>query len=276
MENRMIKMVKHIFFCAAFLLCAAFVFAADDNKAEDIPAIRVYDAKEVLVCELTEDVDIKAFNDLLLESVEVSVDDAAFVPAPTNAEIAYRYEIFKDSSNSISLLIYANSQIAYIPNTPKSDDMPDVFAWVLFGEAYNILSGPALLKKELIRYQNRYNNIFVYDAKGFLVSAASIPSALEMFGKIMDIYSGDIYENRFSGSVLPEKSVHKGRQLLYRYTVWSFNNETIRIYIYGDTDKAVLTKSFPDWAECTLSKEGYELFKNPKQLIKRLEKAVIE
>jgi len=85
MENRMIKMVKHIFFCAAFLLCAAFVFAADDNKVEDIPAIRVYDAKEVLVCELTEDVDIKAFNDLLLESVEVSVDDAAFVPAPTNS-----------------------------------------------------------------------------------------------------------------------------------------------------------------------------------------------
>ena len=47
----MIKITKRIFFYAAFLLCAALVFAADNSKTTDRPAIRVYDAKGFLVSE---------------------------------------------------------------------------------------------------------------------------------------------------------------------------------------------------------------------------------
>ena len=118
--------------------------------------------------------------------------------------------------------------------------------------------------------------IRVYDAKGFLVSEARIPSILHVFGKVMDVYAGDANDHQFSGSILPERSVHEGKQLLYRYTIWAFRDEPIRIYVYSDTDKVVLTNSFPDWVDCTLTKEGYELFSNPKRLIDRLNRVAIE
>jgi len=266
----MIKIMKRIFFCAVFLLCTALGFAA----GEDAPSIKVYDAKDTLVCELTEQADIEAFNDLLSESAAVGVDDAAFTQVPKNAKIAYRYEIPADSS-VIQLLIYADSNTAYIPNAPKGDDMPEMFAWELFGEAYKILSQPTSLKKALTRYKDRDKNIFVYDAKGFLVSSARIPSLLQIFGEMMDEYAGDTGEHQFSGNFPPEKSIHEGKQLLYRYTIWSVGDDAIRMYIYGDTDKAVLTSIFPYWADCTLSKEGYALFKNPKKLIEKMEKMVM-
>ena len=47
----MIKITKRLFFYAAFLLCAVLVFAADNSKTTDRPAIRVYDAKGFLVSE---------------------------------------------------------------------------------------------------------------------------------------------------------------------------------------------------------------------------------
>ena len=182
----MIKITKRLFFYAAFLLCAVLVFAADNSKKTDKPAIRVYDSKDKLVCELTESEDIESFNYLLTESAAVAADDAAFTQVPKNAKIAYRYDIPNNSSADIRLLIYADRQIAYIPNAPKGDDMPEVFAWELFGEAYKILSKPDSLKKALARYQDSDNNIFVYDAKGFLVSEARIPSILHVFGKVME------------------------------------------------------------------------------------------
>ena len=74
----MIKITKRLFFYAAFLLCAALVFAADNSKKTDNPAIRVYDSKDKLVCELTESEDIESFNYLLTESAAVAADDAAF------------------------------------------------------------------------------------------------------------------------------------------------------------------------------------------------------
>ena len=73
-----------------------------------------------------------------------------------------------------------------------------------------------------------------------------------------------------------ERSVHEGKQLLYRYTIWAFRDEPIRIYVYSDTDKAVLTNTFPAWIDCTLTKEGYELFSNPERLIDRLNRVAIE
>ena len=269
-------MAKRIYVYAAFLLCAALVFAADNSKKTDKPAIRVYDSKDKLVCELTESEDIESFNYLLTESAAVAADDAAFTQVPKNAKIAYHYDIPNNSSADIRLLIYADRQIAYIPNAPKGDDMPEVFAWELFGEAYKILSKPDSLKKALARYQDSDNNIFVYDAKGFLVSEARIPSILHVFGKVMDVYAGDANDHQFSGSILPERSVHEGKQLLYRYTIWAFRDEPIRIYVYSDTDKVILTNTFPAWLDCTLTKEGYELFSNPKQLIDRLNRVAIE
>ena len=264
----MITIMKRLFFYAAFLLCAALVFAADNSKKTDKPAIRVYDAKDKPVCELTRNKNLEAFHDFLMESVAVAIDNAAFTQAPKNAQIAYRYEIFEDPSSSIQLLIYADRKTAYIPNAPKTSDMPEVFAWELFGEAYKILSQPASLKKAISRYKNRNKNIFVYDTKGGLVSAARIPSVLDMLGAILEDYADDIQEHRFSESILPKKSVHEGKQLLYRYTVWdNYKSETIRIYVYSNTDTMVLSGSFPDWAECTLSKEGYELFKNPAEVL---------
>ena len=272
----MIKITKRLFFYAAFLLCAALVFAADNSKKTDKPAIRVYDSKDKLVCELTESEDIESFNYLLTESAVVAADDAAFTQVPENAKIAYRYDIPNNSSADIRLLIYADSHIAYIPNAPKGDDVPEVFAWELFGEAYKILSKPASLKKALARYQDSDKNIFVYDAEGFLVSEARVPSILHVFGKVMDVYAGDANDHQFSGSILPERSVHEGKQLLYRYTIWAFKDEPIRIYVYSDTDKVVLTNTFPAWVDCTLTKEGYELFSNPKRLIDRLNRVAIE
>jgi len=47
----MIKITKRLFFYAAFLLCAVLVFAADNSKTTDRPAIRVYDAEGFLVSE---------------------------------------------------------------------------------------------------------------------------------------------------------------------------------------------------------------------------------
>ena len=166
----MIKRMRRIFFCAAFLLCAVLAFAAD----EDVPSVKVYDAKNELVCALTEKTDCEAFNYLLTESAAVAADSAAFTQAPENAEIAYRYEIVNRYSTDIRLLIYTDTHIAYIPNAPKGENMPDVFAWELFGEAYKILSQPSSLKEVLARYQDSDKNIFVYDAKGFLVSEARI------------------------------------------------------------------------------------------------------
>ena len=264
----MIKRMKRIFFCTAFLLCAALAFAAD----EDVPSVKVYDAKNELVCALTEKTDCEAFNYLLTESAAVAADNAAFTQAPENAEIAYRYEIVNRYSTDIRLLIYTDTHIAYIPNAPKGENMPDVFACELFGEAYKILSQPSSLKEVLARYQDSDKNIFVYDAKGFLVSSTRIPSILHVFGKTMDAYAGDTNEHQCSGSILPEKSVHEGNHVLYRYTIWAFRDEPIRIYVYSDTDKVVLTNSFPDWVDCTLTKEGYELFKNPQKFIEKLEK----
>ena len=271
----MIKMMKRIFFHAAFLLCAALAFAVKEESG-DKPSTKVYDAKDKLVCELTESADIASFNYLLTESAAVAADDAAFTQVPKNAKIAYRYDIPNNSSADIRLLIYADSHIAYIPNAPKDEDVPEVFAWELFGEAYKILSKPASLKKALARYQDSDKNIFVYDAKGFLVSEARIPSILHVFGKVMDVYAGDANDHQFSGSILPERSVHEGKQLLYRYTIWAFRDEPIRIYVYSDTDKVVLTNTFPAWIDCTLTKEGYELFSNPKRLIDRLDRVAIE
>lgn len=266
----MIKMTKRLFFYAAFLLCAVLAFAGDNSK-EDISAIRVYDANDTLVCELKRDKDRAAFNALLMESIAVAADNAAFTQAPKNAKIAYRYEMFDNSSTAIQLLIYADRKTAYIPNASKNGDMPKVFAWELFGEAYKILSQPALLKKAIARYKNRNKNIFVYDAKGFLISAARIPSVANMLGAILEDYTDDIQGHQFSESVLPERSVHEGKQLLYRYTVWNNDkSETIRIYVYSNTDKMVFSSSFPDWAECTLSNEGYELFKNPVEVLELL------
>jgi len=272
----MIKMMKRIFFHAAFLLCAALAFAVKEESG-DKPSTKVYDAKDTLVCELTEQADIEAFNNLLSESAAVAVDDAAFTQAPKNAKVAYRYEVAGVSSTAIRLLIYADSKTAYIPNAPKGDDMPEVFAWELFGEAYKILSQPASLKGTLTRYKDKDKTIFIYDAKGFLISSARIPSLLQIiFGNIMDEYAGDTDEHQFSGNPLPERSIHEGKQLLYRYTIWSVGDDAIRMYIYSDTDKAVLTSSFPYWADCTLSKEGYALFKNPKKLIEKLETTAIQ
>ena len=134
----MIKITKRLFFYAAFLLC------------------------------------IESFNYLLTESAAVAADDVAFTQEPKNAQIAYRYDIPNNSSADIRLLIYADSHIAYIPNAPKGEDVSEVFAWELFGEAYKILSKTASLKKALARYQDSDKNIFVYDAKGFLVSEARI------------------------------------------------------------------------------------------------------
>ena len=146
----MIKITKRLFFYAAFLLC------------------------------------IESFNYLLTESAAVAADDAAFTQEPKNAQIAYRYDIPNNSSADIRLLIYADSHIAYIPNAPKGEDVSEMFAWELFGEAYKILSKPASLKKALARYQDSDKNIFVYDAKGFLVSEARIPSILHVFCKVME------------------------------------------------------------------------------------------
>ena len=150
--------------------------------------------------------------------------------------------------------------------------MPEVFAWELFGEAYKILSQPASLKKAISRYKNSSKNIFVYDAKGFLAASARIPSAEELFGEILEDYADDIKGHQFSGRFVSERSVHEGKQLLYRYVIWEDDDEfdTIRIYIYNNTAKVVLTSAFPDWADCTLSKEGYELFKNPTELLELL------
>ena len=267
----MIKMTKRLFFCAAFLLCAVLAFAVDNSK-EDISAIRVYDANDTLVCELKRDKDREAFNALLMESIAVAADNAAFTQAPKNAKIAYRYEMFDNSSTAIRFLIYADRKTAYIPNAPKDDDMPEVFAWELFGEAYKILSQPASLKKAISRYKNSSKNIFVYDAKGFLAASARIPSAEELFGEILEDYADDIKGHQFSGRFVSERSVHEGKQLLYRYVIWEDDDEfdTIRIYIYNNTAKVVLTSAFPDWADCTLSKEGYELFKNPTELLELL------
>ena len=68
--------------------------------------------------------------------------------------------------------------------------------------------------------------------------------------------------------------MHEDKRLLYRYTVWGGeDDETIRIYIYEDTGKAVIAGRFPNVMDCTLSKEGYALFKNPKKLMEKLEAA---
>ena len=266
---KMIKMMKRIFFYAAFVLCAVFVFAADEEDG-DVSAVKVYDAKDTFVCALTEDADIKAVIGLLKESIATAIDNAAFTQVPKNAEIAYRYDIRSASFADAQLVIYADGKTAYIPN--MLEDMPEVFVWELFEDAYKILSQPDSLKEGLARYKNSGETICVYDAKGVLVSSVRIQSVSAALSKILTDYTDDTKRRRASGSFLSAKSVHEGKRLLYRYTIWGGeDNETIRIYIYEDTGKAVIAGRFPNVMDCTLSKEGYALFKNPKKLIEKLE-----
>lgn len=268
---KMIKMMKRVFFFAVFVLCAVFVFAADEEDSDD-SAVKVYDAKDTLVCELTEDANIRAVVSLLKESIAVAIDNAAFTQVPKNTAIAYRYDIRGASFADTQLVIYADGKTAYIPN--MLEDMPEVFAWELFEDAYKILSQPASLKEGLARYKNSGETICVYDAKGRLVSSAHIQSISGALSKILTDYTGDTKRRRASGSFLSTKSVHEDKRLLYRYTVWGGeDDETIRIYIYEDTGKAVIAGRFPNVMDCTLSKEGYALFKNPKKLIEKLEAA---
>ena len=73
---------------------------------------------------------------------------------------------------------------------------------------------------------------------------------------------------------MPEKSLHKGRKLLYRYTVWTPESfETIRLYIYNNTKKAVISSTSAGWADFTFSKKDYELFKNPEKLMQKIKEA---
>ena len=261
--------MKRIFFYAAFVLCAVFVFAADE-EAGDVSAVKVYDAKDTLVCALTEDADIKAVISLLRESIAAAIDNAAFTQVPKNAEIAYRYDIRSASFADAQLFIYADGKTAYIPN--MLEDMPEVFAWELFKEAYKILSQPASLKEAIARYKNSGETICVYDAKGGLVSSARIQSVAGVLSKILTDYTDDTKRRQASGSFLSAKSVHEDKRLLYRYTVWGGeDDETIRIYIYEDTGKAVIAGRFPNVMDCILSEEGYALFKNPKKLMEKLE-----
>jgi len=266
---KMIKMMKRIFFYAAFVLCTAFVFATDGEDG-DVSAVKVYDAKDTLVCELMEDADIKAVISLLKESIASAIDNAAFTQVPENTEIAYRYDIRSASFADTQLVIYADGKTAYILN--MLEDMPEVFAWELFKEAYKILSQPASLKEGLARYKNSGETICVYDAKGVLVSSVRIQSVSAALSKILTDYTDDTKRRRASGSFLSTKSVHEDKRLLYRYTVWGGeDDETIRIYIYEDTGKAVIAGRFPNVMDCTLSEKGYALFKNPKKLIEKLE-----
>ena len=266
---KMIKMMKRIFFYAAFVLCTAFVFAADGEDG-DVSAVKVYDAKDTLVCALMEDADIKAVISLLKESIASVIDNAAFTQVPENTVIAYRYDIRGTSFADTQLVIYADGKTAYIPN--MLEDIPEVFVWELFEDAYKILSQPDSLKEGLARYKNSGETICVYDAKGVLVSSVRIQSVAGVLSKILTDYTDDTKRRRASGSFLSTKSVHEDKRLLYRYTVWGGeDDETIRIYIYEDTGKAVMAGRFPNVMDCTLSKEGYALFKNPKKLIEKLE-----
>ena len=208
--------------------------------------------------------------DLLRESIAAAIDNAAFTQVPENTVIAYRYDIRGASFADTQLVIYADGKTAYIPN--MLEDMPEVFAWELFKEAYKILSQPASLKEGLARYKNSGETICVYDAKGVLVSSVRIQSVSAALSKILTDYTDDTKRRRASGSFLSAKSVHEGKRLLYRYTIWGGeDNETIRIYIYEDTGKAVIAGRFPNVMDCTLSEKGYALFKNPKKLIEKLE-----
>ncbi len=109
----MIEMMKRVFFCAVFMLCTAFVFAADEEDRDD-SAVKVYDAKDTLVCELTEDAHIRAVVSLLKESIAVAIDNAAFTQVLKNTAIAYRYDIRGASFADTQLVIYANGKTAYI------------------------------------------------------------------------------------------------------------------------------------------------------------------
>ena len=105
--------MKRVFFFAVFVLCAVFVFAVDEEDSDD-SAVKVYDAKDTLVCELTEDANIRAVVSLLKESIAVAIDNAAFTQVPENTEIAYRYDIRGASFADTQLVIYANGKTAYI------------------------------------------------------------------------------------------------------------------------------------------------------------------
>ena len=105
--------MKRVFFFAAFVLCATFVFAADEEDG-DVSAVKVYDAKDTLVCELTEDAHIRAVVSLLKESIAIAIDNAAFTQVLKNTAIAYRYDIRGASFADTQLVIYADGKTAYI------------------------------------------------------------------------------------------------------------------------------------------------------------------
>ena len=110
---KMIKMMKRVFLFAVFVLCAVFVFAADEEDSDD-SAVKVYDAKDTFVCALTEDANIRAVVSLLKESIAVAIDNAAFTQVPKNTAIAYRYDIRGASFADTQLVIYADGKTAYI------------------------------------------------------------------------------------------------------------------------------------------------------------------
>lgn len=275
----MIKSIKYALLCTALFLSAISAFSNDENNSlengasENIFGIKVYDAKEKLVCELTSKNEIYSFSALLEESVGVAADAAAFTRVPENTQVLYRYDIFNNSPVGTRLFIYADGKTAYIPDIPEDDDMPEVFAWELFADAYKILSQPASIKKALTRYENKHETVFAYDAKGTLVSSIKIHAGPEALLDLLQNRTGNFTQHRFE-TFLPEKSLHKGRKLLYRYTVWTPESfETIRLYIYNNTKKAVISSASAGWADFTFSKKDYELFKNPEKLMQKIKEA---
>jgi len=122
-----VKIIKHLFFRAAFFLCAMLVFASGKKRDEE-PYVKAYDVKGKLVCNLTGK-NANAFFDLLKESLSVAFDDASFAQIPNNSKFLYRYKIFGDTPFGSLVLVYAESKMAHIPNHSENCSVPKSCAW---------------------------------------------------------------------------------------------------------------------------------------------------
>ncbi|UTC66813.1 MULTISPECIES: cysteine protease [unclassified Treponema] len=236
----------------------------------------VYDAKDKIVHRITDEDEVNALYLLFREALVTAADEASFTELPKDAQVLYRYVLSYDygagEEKTFKFIVYKNYPLCRMTPLQEMEGVPKELTWKLFKYAYGIVSKPAEVKSRL-SYSAEHTYTRIYDSKGSLLLFLSGKKASNIFETALygDDVSKDEPEERNLKDLLPSESIHKGREVLLRYSFVDDENLYGQLYLYKGTKKINMTFD-TGVLKLTLSKKTYEFLSDYKNLQKEFEK----
>ncbi|WP_029410337.1 hypothetical protein [Treponema pedis] len=262
-------------FLMAVLVAAGLSAGGVSGFAYGVNSFTVYDAQDKIVHKITDKDEVNALYLLFQESLQIAADEASFTELPKDAQVLYRYVLSYNYGNGdeqgFTFIVYKNYPLCRIPQLQEMEDIPKELTWKLFKYAYEIVSKPAEVKKQL-PYSAKNSYIRTYDGKGtflLFITGEKIPNIFDaLFGESV---SESEAEERNLKNLFSAESIHKGCEVLVRYSFIDDEKIYMQLYLYKDTKEINITTD-TGVLKVTLSEEAYGILIDPKNFQKEFEK----